>query len=282
VQRRNNARHACRTRHELRAIFWQVCERDVAAERRQRSVRHEHAEHAVAARAAGGDAITAVAQLRHAADSAQQRPRGGAGAQQPRRKHRRTRSRRHDSQQREALEEGGGRAALRLRISLCAPPTLHSRCCPRAPRPLSPCSAHASACAALAAASRRLAPASMAAAVQRALPNILITGTPGTGKTTTAEAVAAALGLTHVDVGKAIREQELHSGWDEKFECHIVDEDKARGAADAQQARDAAARHVAVPGRHLDNRVGAAAVVPHARCCCGAASRAGQRSRNRH
>jgi adenylate kinase family enzyme len=62
------------------------------------------------------------------------------------------------------------------------------------------------------------------------LPNILITGTPGTGKTTTAEAVAAALGLTHVDVGKAIREQELHSGWDDKFECHIVDEDKARSA----------------------------------------------------
>lgn len=63
------------------------------------------------------------------------------------------------------------------------------------------------------------------------LANILITGTPGTGKTSLAEAAAAALGLTHVDVGKAIREQELHSGWDEEFECVIVDEDKARRLA---------------------------------------------------
>jgi hypothetical protein len=61
-------------------------------------------------------------------------------------------------------------------------------------------------------------------------PNVLITGTPGTGKTTLAEAVATASGLAHVDVGKAIREQELHSGWDEEFQCHIVDEDKARAA----------------------------------------------------
>ena len=43
-----------------------------------------------------------------------------------------------------------------------------------------------------------------------------------------AAALAAATGLQHVDVGAAIREQSLHSGWDEEFECHIVDEDKAR------------------------------------------------------
>ena len=68
------------------------------------------------------------------------------------------------------------------------------------------------------------------------VPNVLITGTPGTGKTTLAESVAATLGLTHVDVGKAIREQELHCGWDEDFQCHIVDEDKARAAAHARGA----------------------------------------------
>jgi cytidylate kinase len=79
------------------------------------------------------------------------------------------------------------------------------------------------------------------------LPNILITGTPGTGKTTTAEAVAAALGLTHVDVGKAIREQELHSGWDDKFECHIVDEDKVRRAPMRQrQMRASGVAHSSV------------------------------------
>ena len=62
----------------------------------------------------------------------------------------------------------------------------------------------------------------------RERPNILVTGTPGTGKTTLAAALAAATSLRHVDVGLAIREQSLHSGWDEEFQCHLVDEDKAR------------------------------------------------------
>ena len=71
-------------------------------------------------------------------------------------------------------------------------------------------------------------------------PNILITGTPGVGKTTTAEAVATALGLAHVDIGKAITEQELHSGWDDEFECNIVDE--------AAEDRVRAPRGHATPG----------------------------------
>jgi adenylate kinase len=58
--------------------------------------------------------------------------------------------------------------------------------------------------------------------------NVLITGTPGTGKTSTAAAVAAATGLRHLDVGAAIKDQSLHCGWDEDFQCHIVDEDKVR------------------------------------------------------
>jgi len=68
------------------------------------------------------------------------------------------------------------------------------------------------------------------------LANILITGTPGTGKTSLAEAAAAALGLVHVDVGKAIREQELHSGWDEEFQCVLVDEDKVCDALEEQMS----------------------------------------------
>lgn len=62
----------------------------------------------------------------------------------------------------------------------------------------------------------------------RAGPNILITGTPGTGKTTTAELVAGATGLRHLNVGALVKEQELHSGWDEEFDCHVIDEDKVR------------------------------------------------------
>lgn len=57
-------------------------------------------------------------------------------------------------------------------------------------------------------------------------PNILITGTPGTGKTTTAEAVAAATGLTHINVGAWVKDKELHSGWDDEHEAFLLDEDK--------------------------------------------------------
>jgi len=77
---------------------------------------------------------------------------------------------------------------------------------------------------------------------ERKRPNILVTGTPGTGKTTLAAAVAAASGLTHVDVGTAIREQELHCGWDDDFECHIVDEDKVRETRQRVRAATPVAR----------------------------------------
>jgi adenylate kinase len=59
-----------------------------------------------------------------------------------------------------------------------------------------------------------------------AVPNILITGTPGTGKTTTAAEVARLTGWKHIIIGDLVKEKELNSGWDEDFDCWIVDEDK--------------------------------------------------------
>lgn len=61
--------------------------------------------------------------------------------------------------------------------------------------------------------------------VQRKRPNILVTGTPGTGKTTMATALAEATQLLHVNVGELVRQKNLHDGWDEDFECHIINED---------------------------------------------------------
>lgn len=61
---------------------------------------------------------------------------------------------------------------------------------------------------------------------RRSRPNILITGTPGTGKTSTASALAAATGLVHVNVGEIVREKELHDGYDEEFESFVINEDK--------------------------------------------------------
>ncbi|XP_010541351.1 PREDICTED: adenylate kinase isoenzyme 6 homolog isoform X2 [Tarenaya hassleriana] len=60
---------------------------------------------------------------------------------------------------------------------------------------------------------------------RRQRPNILITGTPGTGKSTTASALAEATNLRHICIGDLVKEKNLHSGWDDELECYIIDED---------------------------------------------------------
>ncbi|KAF8948314.1 hypothetical protein BGZ47_005616 [Haplosporangium gracile] len=60
----------------------------------------------------------------------------------------------------------------------------------------------------------------------RDLPNILITGTPGTGKTTTSEMAAEAAGLTHINVGDLVKAKSLHEGLDTEYDSYILDEDK--------------------------------------------------------
>lgn len=59
----------------------------------------------------------------------------------------------------------------------------------------------------------------------RGKPNILITGTPGTGKTTMSSALAEATQLRHVNIGDLVKEKNLHDGWDEEFDCHVINED---------------------------------------------------------
>ncbi len=66
----------------------------------------------------------------------------------------------------------------------------------------------------------------MGEAKRRLLPNILITGTPGTGKTTTAELVAEQTGLRHINVGELVKSEHLHCGWDAEHDCFVLDEDK--------------------------------------------------------
>ena len=61
----------------------------------------------------------------------------------------------------------------------------------------------------------------------RTRPNILVTGTPGTGKTVTAHTLAEKTGLNHIDVGDLAKEKHLYDGWDEEYGCHVLDEDKA-------------------------------------------------------
>ncbi len=60
----------------------------------------------------------------------------------------------------------------------------------------------------------------------RTRPNILITGSPGTGKTLTATEVVQKTGFEHRSVGDIAKIGQLYEGWDDKFQCHILDEDK--------------------------------------------------------
>ncbi|NWR95103.1 KAD6 kinase, partial [Furnarius figulus] len=57
-------------------------------------------------------------------------------------------------------------------------------------------------------------------------PNVLITGTPGVGKTTLGKELASRAGLSYVNVGDMAKEGELYEGFDEEYDCPILDEDR--------------------------------------------------------
>jgi adenylate kinase len=57
-------------------------------------------------------------------------------------------------------------------------------------------------------------------------PNIVITGTPGVGKTTHAEQLARSLGFKHVSINQIVKDEGFHEGKDEELGSWIVDEDK--------------------------------------------------------
>ncbi|CAB4320551.1 unnamed protein product [Prunus armeniaca] len=62
-------------------------------------------------------------------------------------------------------------------------------------------------------------------AMVRKRPNILVTGTPGTGKTTTSSALTEATQLHHINVGDLVKAKNLHDGWDDELDCYIINED---------------------------------------------------------
>lgn len=57
-------------------------------------------------------------------------------------------------------------------------------------------------------------------------PNIVITGTPGVGKTTHAEQLAQATGFKHISINQIVKDEGFHEGKDEETGSWIVDEDK--------------------------------------------------------
>ena len=74
---------------------------------------------------------------------------------------------------------------------------------------------------------------------KKVLPNILITGTPGTGKTTLSSIlthqlneflasidISETIRFKHLEVSKIVNENKLYSNIDENLDCTVFDEDK--------------------------------------------------------
>ena len=53
----------------------------------------------------------------------------------------------------------------------------------------------------------------------------MVTGTPGTGKTTLATLLNESLNFTYLNIGKLVTEQNLFKEWDEEFNVPVFDED---------------------------------------------------------
>lgn len=62
----------------------------------------------------------------------------------------------------------------------------------------------------------------------RKKPNIIVTGTPGVGKTTLCESLTLSTNLKHLAINGIVKERNFHHGWDEQLKSWIVDEDKVR------------------------------------------------------
>lgn len=61
-------------------------------------------------------------------------------------------------------------------------------------------------------------------------PNILITGTPGTGKTTHAEMLvresSSSTALKSINISQFVKEHDCHQGWDDRWQTWLVDDQK--------------------------------------------------------
>lgn len=60
----------------------------------------------------------------------------------------------------------------------------------------------------------------------RTSPNVIITGTPGVGKTVHCEQLAQEIGLKHLSVNQVAKDRDCYETYDEERKSWVVDEDK--------------------------------------------------------
>ena len=64
----------------------------------------------------------------------------------------------------------------------------------------------------------------------RQSPNIIITGTPGVGKSVHCEQIEQDIGLRHLSINQVAKDRDCYDVFDEERQSWIVDEDKVRQA----------------------------------------------------
>jgi broad-specificity NMP kinase len=62
----------------------------------------------------------------------------------------------------------------------------------------------------------------------RTSPNVIITGTPGVGKTVHCEQLAQDIGLKHLSINQVAKDRGCFDEYDEELKTWVVDEDKVR------------------------------------------------------
>lgn len=60
----------------------------------------------------------------------------------------------------------------------------------------------------------------------RSRPNIIVTGTPGVGKSLHAQALARGSGLAHLCINDLVKQDGLHEGWSDEYRSYIVDDER--------------------------------------------------------
>jgi adenylate kinase family enzyme len=60
----------------------------------------------------------------------------------------------------------------------------------------------------------------------RTAPNVIVTGTPGVGKTVHCEQLAQDLGLKHLSVNQVAKDRDCYEEYDEERKSWVVDDDK--------------------------------------------------------
>ena len=80
--------------------------------------------------------------------------------------------------------------------------------------------------------------------ITRVNPNILITGTPGVGKSKFAELLQSKIGVKVINVGHFAKENNMLGEWDDKYQSHELQEDELLDKLEESVGKDTEGHYV--------------------------------------